>query len=74
MKWYVGTIDAVYENGHAKIVYDDPDEWTEETPPRLRAEDPPTDHEDQARTINMRVAPRPASHDLADSSDEEGQE
>ena len=29
-KWYCGTIDQVYTNGHAKIVYDDNDTWTGE--------------------------------------------
>ena len=27
-QWYVGTVEAVYTNGEAKIVYDDPDECT----------------------------------------------
>ena len=27
-KWYCGTIEAVYENGEAKILYDDGDDWT----------------------------------------------
>lgn len=27
-KWYCGTIEAVYTNGDAKIVYDDGDTWT----------------------------------------------
>jgi len=29
-KWYVGTVEAVYTNGHAKVSYDDPDIWTGE--------------------------------------------
>merc|ERR1719440_1334046 len=27
-KWYCGTIDAVYTNGDAKIIYDAGDDWT----------------------------------------------
>ena len=29
-KWYCGTVEAVYMNGQAKIVYDDGDDWTGE--------------------------------------------
>ena len=28
MKWYVGTISAVYTDGDCSIDYDDPDKWT----------------------------------------------
>ena len=29
-KWYCGTVDAVYQNREAKVVYDDGDTWTGE--------------------------------------------